>query len=1231
MSAKLEGRALLSSFIDSALMKLSTVNSIPARKPDEQKLLRRLRANLRAVRPFLDDAEQKQFKDPEVKTWLVNLQDALYMADDLLDELSTKAVVASLTQTDPGTSSSSWSHYVDDILEVSNYEMEDLVVTLESLVEEKDEFPLEKAANKDLEDLSWRNETTSLLEGSEIYGRDEEKEEIIGMLLDDTCDGKLSVISIEGMGGVGKTTLAQLVYHDARVKAKFDIRAWVSVATKFDPVMVTKAVIQEVDSSSPCHKVSLNSLQTELQEKLTGKAFLVVLDDVWDNQQNLWDNFLKPFLYGNKGSKILLTTRTKNVDSVVATNLHHTLYTLSHENCWSIFLKHSSLSTNSSQCTSLESIGSKIVEKCKGLPLAVKTLGGLLRNKSNERYWNDILESRIWELPEDESKIVPALRISYDSLPSHLKRCFVYCSLYPEDYQFDKDELISLWMAEDMLQPMGKRTLEEIGCAYFNELVARSFFQPSSSNRSLFVMHDLMHDLATFFAGKFYFRVKELDNPLKIDIKTRHLSCIVNRVCPISKLLEACNENMRTFLIPAVKSDILNEYFEMENNSCLFLLQLKYLRALSFKCFPLNALPESIDGLIHLHYLDLSFTPIVRLSESLCNLYNLQTLKLRHCYCLEMLPEKMQDLVNLRYLDIHGASSLKEMCRGMSKLKNLNFLSDYIVGEHDENGIRELAALENLRGSFRISKLQNVKNSGEALEAKISDKKHIDILLLFWGDEGSVDDQTSRDILDKLQPHAELKELSVTGYRGKKFPDWLGFSSYRSMTKLELSYCKNCSELPCLGQLPSLKHLNLFNLDGLERIGCEFYKSNKSFEQETPFKSLESLTFRYMSCWEEWHFPDEFDGFPQLKRLSIHDCDVLTGNLPGYLPALEKLIIEGCEELACSLPRAPKLHELKVSGEMRMEEAPESLREITIDKSALATSVLECVAHTQPPHLQCIVISNCSPDISISWDHLPASLQELNIWCCSNLTFSGQMRHSIKEICISDCGSLKLFPLVALPKLEKLQIYACRNLECIEVPQDHDDHVLPSLRELSILFCPLLVSISTLVLAAPHLEELTITCCSRIDSFLEGGLPPSLRVLDINYCPKLTRSIILGGLHDEGLTRLSLSGCYKVKSFPREGCLPTSLESLRIRKFRHLETLDCKALLHLTSLRKLNIWQCWNLRNMTEESLPASITKLTISECPLRSKLKEMNNPLINSEDEYYSVSEDSESESEDE
>ncbi|MED6112722.1 hypothetical protein PIB30_064183 [Stylosanthes scabra] len=875
MAGKLEGGAFLSSFVNVVLNKLSSIleyNPIPDRE-----LFRRLQKSLLAVRPVLDDADHKQFKDQEVNKWLVNLQDALYMADDLVDELTTKAATA--TQRDPGNSS--WFRYVVDWY-LEDIDMEHIVSRLESIVELRVHLHLEEIP---MEDMSWRAESTSLLEG-DIYGRDKEKEEIIEMLLDDgTGDGNLSVISVEGMGGVGKTTLAQLIYNDDKVVEKFDIRAWVCVATKFDPVIVTKAIIEEITSSS-CSMISLNSLQTELKKKLTGNTFLVVLDDVWNNQQNLWDNFVKPCLCGNKGSKILLTTRNENVDSVVpTTNLHYKLDILSMGDCWSMFLKHSSLSTNCSQYTTLESIGRKIVKKCRGLPLAVKTLGGLLRNKYKEEDWKIILESEIWELSEDDSKIVPALR---------------------------------------------------------------------------------------------------------------------------------------------------------------------------------------------------------------------------NCRQLEMLPCRMQELVNLHHLDIEGASCLKEMPKGMSKLKHLNLLERYIVGEHEENGIKELATLDNLQGSLGIVSLENVSNGGEAFEAKMSNKEHINILELKWLTDGDiVDFETERGILEKLQPHRDLKVLSIMGYRGDIFPEWLGHSSYTNMRKLTLGHCKNCCELPSLGQLPYLQHLELFELDGLERIGCEFYKNDESL-LKAPFKSLESLTFKSMPCWKEWNFPDEFNGFPQLKSLSMKDCRVLTGDLPNHLPSLEQLTIWECEEFACSLPRAPKLYQLHVMGvsvtDMITKVAPQW---IVIEGTQLAESILECLAHTQAPRLQSLAIGECSTAISISGDYFPASLQQLEVWNCRNLTFSGQLQHKmLMVIHVYKCDSLTLFSLGDLPNLSRLTIDACRNMECVLVPQ-HNDDALPSLVYLEIKHCPRLVSLSMLGLSAPHLEELHIEACPEIKSFPEGALPPSMKSLWIDGCPKL--------------------------------------------------------------------------------------------------------------------------------
>ncbi|MED6222257.1 hypothetical protein PIB30_062569 [Stylosanthes scabra] len=343
----------------------------------------------------------------------------------------------------------------------------------------------------------------------------------------------------------------------------------------------------------------------------------------------------------------------------------HNLSVLNDVDYWLLFAKIALLSND---YLGLEEVGREIVKKCNGLPLAVQTLGSLLSTKDNERDWYDILNNEIWEFSEEESEILPALRISYYHLPSYLKRCFVYCSLYPKDYEFDKDEMMLLWMAEGLLQrPKSGSTLEEVGYEYFDDLVSRSFFQPSNN---AFVMHDL----ATFYDEKFY--------------------------------LEPLKSTMYSSMIP--------------------------------------------DFII----CHLSETPIMTLPESLGILYNLQMLKLRYREKLKKLPTNFQNLVNLHHHDTEG-TKLEEMPKGMSKLQDLQVLSNYVVGKNEETRVGELGELAHLHGSLRIEKLENVNNSCAASNARMDEKIHLNALYFIWSSfEGEIcDSQIEKDVLDKLHPH----------------------------------------------------------------------------------------------------------------------------------------------------------------------------------------------------------------------------------------------------------------------------------------------------------------------------------------------------------------------------------------------------------------------------------------------------------------------------------------------
>ncbi|XP_058215865.1 putative disease resistance RPP13-like protein 1 [Rhododendron vialii] len=361
----------------------------------------------------------------------------------------------------------------------------------------------------------------------------------------------------------------------------------------------------------------------------------------------------------------------------------------------------------------LVSIGQKIIKKCKGLPLAARTLGGLLWCKLTEDEWEGILNSKIWELSEERSHILLALRLSYYHLPSHLKKCFAYCSILPKDYEFEEEELVFLWMAEGLIpKQIGQKKLEDLGCEYFQELVSRSFFQPSRSTE-LFVMHDHINDLAQFFARKTCFRLedklKENEGDESIS-KARHSSYTRGDRDGIMKFKAFKKaKNLQTFL--PCGSRYQDVSYLTSDVPLRLLPGLKCLRVLSLRIYHIGELSNSIGDLKHVRYLDLSCALILMLPESIGTLYNLQMLILRYCKNLKELPANTSDLISLRHLDFTGANSLQELPPKIGKLTSLQTLSNFIVGNGNESTIAELGNLIHLRGTLSILGLEKVADA----------------------------------------------------------------------------------------------------------------------------------------------------------------------------------------------------------------------------------------------------------------------------------------------------------------------------------------------------------------------------------------------------------------------------------------------------------------------------------------------------------------------------------------
>ncbi|XVF30648.1 hypothetical protein REPUB_Repub16aG0076400 [Reevesia pubescens] len=474
----------------------------------------KLSSNLITIRAALKDAEQMQLDaacDESLRVWLAKIKDAAYDAEDILDTFATETFLwkrKKQVRTTPTPFSvrkaiikSSVAHKIKEIsakLDVIAKEKNDF---LDVILKMKNNFRLNITSDGGRSD---QNLPHFLVDIGDVFGRESDRDKLIDLMLSNESDAEddISVIPIVGMGGLGKTTLAQLIFNDERVKNHFEFRMWVCVTVDFDLRRILKEMIEFHTEMEYSNNLPISTLVSRFLEFLSGKNFLLVLDDVWSDTYKNWEPLRNLLKKGGKGSRVLVTTRTTKVSDIMGTQpTPYRLEFLPEEECWSLFKKIAFKDCNSlgGRQKELEDIGRKIVEKCNGLPLAVKAMGGLLRGNVDVNKWKQILRHSIWELEQNPNRpeILPALKLSYDHLPSYLKHCFAYCSIFPNAYVFDRKELVKLWMAEAFVQPSGQNSLEETGIEYFNELLMRSFFQILDIDGKVrYRMHDLIHDLA---------------------------------------------------------------------------------------------------------------------------------------------------------------------------------------------------------------------------------------------------------------------------------------------------------------------------------------------------------------------------------------------------------------------------------------------------------------------------------------------------------------------------------------------------------------------------------------------------------------------------------------------------------------------------------------------------------------------------------------------------------------
>ncbi|XP_020701777.2 putative disease resistance protein RGA3 isoform X1 [Dendrobium catenatum] len=838
------------------------------------KELRKLERTLSTIQDVLEDAEARQVKEKALRSWLSQLKELAYDADDVLDEFSFKA--AKLKK-------ANMKEKVRNLLCLPKniafqrkiaLRVKEINERLDEIAEVRSKFHLKEGVFRSfkLERSITSEETGSFIKESEVYGREVDKEKIVEFLMNTSVGDDIGVIGIVGLGGLGKTTLAGLVYNDERVCGHFQKRMWVCVSEEFELKRLVRLIIESA-TGSEFSPMNMDAMQRSLINQLQEKRFLLVLDDVWSESHEKWDSLRALLTVGAKGSKVIVTTRNEHVASIMGTISPYRLSNLSFDDCWLLFERRA-FGNEVERNPDFVAIGKEIVKKCGGVPLAAKALGGLLRFKRTESEWLAIKDNELWKLASDENyEVLPALKLSYDHLSSCLKQCFAYCSIFPKDFNINTTTLVKLWGAEGFLEPSaGHIHWEQIGLQCVEELQARSLFQVNMIEQGGVItqvkMHDLVHDLAQSVAGIECSIVDDLTQRYPSQ-NSRYVSFICNQK-PLSATLELLRDakKLRTLYLDYRRN--VDRETEQSVQEVLHVISsdINLLRALHLQSYPLKALPHTFK-------------------------------KLRH----------------------------------LRKLKQLRTLPIFIPGGKNNCTLKELGSLK-LEGILQLKNLQNVRCVEEAKAAQLSEKHNIRSLKLSWlcnsyinsveaFDEYDtiVEILLAEDVLESLQPSKSLEELKIEGYVGRAFPSWMNLS-LSNLVRLTLACCA-CEKIPTLGLLPRLQVLNLVELPLVKHLGSDFYGGANAFS------SLQELELNCLTDLEEWCSAAGEKFLPRLHTLILLDCPKLKA-LPSVFSSVENLIMNVDDKLLLSSLQHrgfPNLKHLKMKNYDDKDPIPEIVTE----------------------------------------------------------------------------------------------------------------------------------------------------------------------------------------------------------------------------------------------------------------------------------------------------------------
>ncbi|KAL6843170.1 hypothetical protein ACP4OV_026883 [Aristida adscensionis] len=619
------------------------------------------------------------------------------------------------------------------------------------------------------------SKTSPVKEQSGLVGMkiEEDTKDLLDMLTkgrgSSRAEGNMMVLAIAGIGGIGKTTLAQNIYNHPTIEEKFDQKLWLSVTQNFTVAELLRVAVTQAGGQHH-HANERSLLEPTLLNLIRDKKIFVVLDDLWRVGAVECNNMIKAsFSYAARGSCVLVTTRHDGVARVMNARCLHRMDFLGHEDAWSLLKKQPQ--RESLEVDNLKDIGFEILDRCGGLPLAIKVIGGLLRQRDmNIVEWERVLNNPVWStvgLPEDLSY---AVYLSYEDLPPYLKQCLLYYSFVYGNVHIDRDSLVEMWIGEGLVSCSSSDNLEELGADYYEELIMRNLIE--IDNRYMDKPHCRMHDVVLSFCQYMARDEALIVQKGETDIGSR-LHSQEFRVLSIS--VDSESDEFEWSVLQkqdSLRTLILFGPIKFKPGDSLS--RLSHLRTLSMHGADFRPMVDYLSELRHLRFLTIACSELSSLPDNIGQMKFLLHISLLHCKKMVRLPNGIVKLKQLRFLSLEGSNINSVPC-GFAALTNSRTLLDFPAHmDSDSNSwcsLEELGPLSKLT-NLELKGLENVYPSSLATKAMLCTKKHLVNLKLTscsrLGDDIPEEDQQHiEEVFDELCPPACINNLTIHEYFGR--------------------------------------------------------------------------------------------------------------------------------------------------------------------------------------------------------------------------------------------------------------------------------------------------------------------------------------------------------------------------------------------------------------------------------------------------------------------------------